>query len=457
VNNSSKIEGAATATALQSPGNVAALYWLWALGAVTVALTLATPTAFRIGGDNYYMAMMIPAGLVALAATRIAEATQTKHALLLIIAIAVLLRGYLLFIEPLLSTDIYRYVWDGRVQAAGINPYRYVPAHEALISLRDTAIFPNINRADYAVTIYPPVAQMFFFAITRLGENITVMRLGMLGCDAATAVIIVSLLLRMGRPATRLVAYAWHPLPMWEIANNGHVDALMVALMMFGLWLAFAAKPLRGAAAIALGVLAKPLAVVALPAIWRPWDWKMPALVAAIIGLCYLPYASVGSAVFGFLANGYLNEEGLATGNYVWPLALWRAIAGVVGPDVQIYFAAAALVLGAMAMTAALRTPRSIESSVADIKRMLLVALLLLSPNYPWYFLVLVPFVALSGGAPAWAATIGALLLQEEADWGEFVPLLVRKSVLYAAVLLACGYSIWRMTPRTDRGRGKPQ
>src|ERR1051326_7852776 len=75
VNNSSKIEDAATATAPQSPGSVASLYWLWALAAVTVALTLATPTAFRIGGDNYYMAMMIPAGLVALAATRIAEAT----------------------------------------------------------------------------------------------------------------------------------------------------------------------------------------------------------------------------------------------------------------------------------------------------------------------------------------------------------------------------------------------
>jgi hypothetical protein len=281
------------------------------------------------------------------------------------------------------------------------------------------------------------------------------MRLGMLGCDAATAAIIISLLSRMGRPTTRLVAYAWHPLPMWEIANNGHVDALMVALMMFGLWLAFTTRPLQGAAAIALGVLAKPLAVVALPVIWRPWDWKMPALVAAIIGICYLPYASVGSGVFGFLATGYLNEEGLSSGDYVWPLALWRAIAGVT-PDVHIYFAGAALILGAMAMITALRPARSIESSIADIKRMLLVALLLLSPNYPWYFLVVVPFVALSGGAPAWAATIGALLLQEEAGWGEFVPLLARKSVLYAAVLLACGYSIWRMMSGTRRDREKP-
>ena len=59
------------------------------------------------------------------------------------------MRLALLFVEPYLSTDIYRYVWDGRVQAAGINPYRYMPIAPELAHLRDAAIFPNINRADY--------------------------------------------------------------------------------------------------------------------------------------------------------------------------------------------------------------------------------------------------------------------------------------------------------------------
>ena len=61
-----------------------------------------------------------------------------------------------LFPPPFLSSDMYRYVWDGRVQVAGINPYRYVPADPALQSLRDDAIYPHINRADIARTIYPP-------------------------------------------------------------------------------------------------------------------------------------------------------------------------------------------------------------------------------------------------------------------------------------------------------------
>ena len=64
---------------------------------------------------------------------------------------------------PILSSDMYRYVWDGRVQLAGINPYRYVPAADPeLAFLRDAAVYPHINRAEYAHTVYPPAAQAIF-------------------------------------------------------------------------------------------------------------------------------------------------------------------------------------------------------------------------------------------------------------------------------------------------------
>jgi hypothetical protein len=74
----------------------------------------------------------------------------------------------------------------------------------------------------------------------------------------------------------------------------------------------------------------------------------------------------------------------------------------------------------------------------------LLVFLLLLSPRYPWYFLALMPFVALQGGGTLWAASIGALLLQEEVDFGEYVPLFARKTALYGAIAAAWLWSIWR-------------
>ena len=83
------------------------------------------------------------------------------------------------------------------MQAAGINPYAFVPADEALQSLRDAAIYPNINRADYAVTAYPPVAQMFFFAVTRISETLTAMRLAMVACEIVVVAVLIDLLRRI--------------------------------------------------------------------------------------------------------------------------------------------------------------------------------------------------------------------------------------------------------------------
>ncbi|WMT75414.1 hypothetical protein [Bradyrhizobium sp. Ash2021] len=320
-------------------------YLLASVGAVLVGLTLVTPFAFETYGDNAFIALTVAAGLLTIMATHLAERVRTGRALWLIFGIAIVLRAYVLLFDPLLSSDIYRYVWDGKVQAAGINPYRYFPANQALAFLRDEAIFPHIDRVDSAVTIYPPVAQSFFLIVTRFGESVTMMRFAMLGCEALTVVLIMLFLRRINRPITRVIAYLWHPLPLWEIANSGHVDALMVALMLLGLWIALTGHALRGSVLIAFSLLVKPYVAPVLAAIWRPWDLKMPLVVIAVVVLCYLPYLSIGWGVLGYLAKGYLTEEGISAGYDLWPLSLWRLVFGTHQGDVAAYFVLAALVL----------------------------------------------------------------------------------------------------------------
>ena len=437
--------------------NVSPLILLTAIGAVIVGLTLATPFAFERFGDNAFMALTIPAGLLTIAATAQAERTPTTRALWLILGVAIGLRAYVLLFDPLLSSDIYRYVWDGKVQATGINPYRYVPADPALASLRDGTIFPHINRATTAVTIYPPVAQFFFLIVTRIGENVTVMRLALVGCEAVTVAIIALFLRRMNQPVTRVVAYLWHPLPLWEIASSGHVDALMLALMLLGLWIALSGHALCGAALIAFSVLVKPYVATVLAGIWRPWDLKMPLVVIAIITLCYLPYLSVGWGVLGFLTQGYLREEGISAGNDLWPLALWRLVFGEHHGDVVFYVAMAALVLLFAGLAVARRGDRPIASRLADINRLLLLTLLLLSPNYPWYFLAVTPFVALCGSLPNWFVSIAALLLTEQLDWDFYIPRMMTKSILFGGLVLAWAFATWRSrVPRTAEARPSP-
>ncbi|OQW59495.1 MAG: hypothetical protein A4S14_05960 [Proteobacteria bacterium SG_bin9] len=422
---------------IRSDHKLSSLRGLAGIGIVLTGLTLVTPYAFETAGDNAFIALSMVAGLLTIVATSLAERSPPDRALWLIIGLAIVLRAYVLLFDPLLSSDVYRYVWDGRVQATGINPYRYMPADEALVFLRDGMIFPHINRADTAVTIYPPVAQFFFFIVTRFGESVTVMRLALLGCEAVTVALIMLLLRRMNRPVTRVAAYLWHPLPVWEIANSGHVDALMVALMMLGLWIALTGHALRGAFVIACSVLVKPYVAPVLADIWRPWDLKMPLVLIATIALCYLPYLSLGWGVLGFLTKGYLMEEGISAGNDLWLLSLWRLVAGEHQGDVVAYVVLAALFLVFQGLSVASSSDRSIAARLADLNMLLLITLLLLSPNRPWYFLVIMPFAALCGSAPTWVVSIGALLLSEQLDWDFYIPRMVTKSVLFGGLLLA--------------------
>ena len=230
---------AATHPAAQAWGPILRLA---ALAVALAGLTAAGPGLHLTYGGWALMLIFAAGGAGILLALRTAAGTDQRRALTVILAGALLMRLGLIFVEPYLSTDIYRYIWDGRVQAAGINPYRYMPVAPELSHLRDAAIFPNINRPDTAVTIYPPMAQAIFLALTRFGESVLAMKLGLMAFEAATVAVLIGLLHRLGRPLTRVVAYAWHPLPIWEIAGSGHIDIAMCALLMAGL-LMFLQRP----------------------------------------------------------------------------------------------------------------------------------------------------------------------------------------------------------------------
>jgi hypothetical protein len=161
---------------------------LAAIGVVLACLTAAGPVLHLAYGGWALMLIFAVGGTGAYLASQIVS-TDQRGALIVILVGAVAMRFALLFVEPYLSTDIYCYIWDGRVQAAGINPYRYVPSAPEVAHLRDVSIYPNINRAGYAVTIYPPTTQAIFLAITRLGESVLAMKLGLIAFEAATVAV----------------------------------------------------------------------------------------------------------------------------------------------------------------------------------------------------------------------------------------------------------------------------
>ena len=392
------------------------------LGLLGCALALGVLTAIglrlhRARDLDLFVAAALAQGAVYLVAVRLVwHARASRRAVALVLAAAAAMRVAVLVAPPFLSTDIYRYVWDGRVMAAGINPYRYIPADPHLAALRDDAIFPHINRADYAPTIYPPAAEAVFFAVARLGGGVTAMKAAMLAAEAIGIVLLLRLLRARGLPATRIAVYAWHPLPLWEFAGSGHVDALIVAFVALALWSARRRAGNRGGAAtglaLALGTLVKLYPAVLFPARWRPRRrrriWLMPIAFAAALGLGYLPFLGVGWRVLGFLP-GYMTEEGFAGGGagfYWWSAA--KALLPLGGVPETAYLAAAAAAMAGLAL-AVTRRPSGDDVAAAALLGTAFVALL--SPHYPWYFAWLIVFACLvPGGALLWL-TLASFLL----------------------------------------------
>jgi hypothetical protein len=419
---------------------------LGAIGIALIALTAAGPALHLAYGGWALMLIFAAGGAGILLALWGADGADQRQALVVILAGGLLMRLALLFVEPYLSTDIYRYIWDGRVQAAGINPYRYMPSAPELSNLRDAAIFPSINRADTAVTIYPPVAQAIFLVLTRLGESVVTMKLGLLAFEAATVAVLLALLQRLGRPLTRVVAYAWHPLPVWEIAGSGHIDIAMCALMMAGLLLFLRGRTLLGGVAVTLGALVKPTALLALPVLWRPWNWRLPLVVILTACLAYLPYLSVGSGVLGYLW-GYLDEEGFASGRGFNVLWLLERLAGPLPAAVRVYIAIAVVIMAALALAVAFRRDRLAETSVACLGWLLTIFLMLASPHFPWYFVVLVPWLALRPSATAWVQTLASPLLYDSAagpGWPSYDARILAFTLATVAALAFDGWSLRR-------------
>jgi len=370
-------------------------------------------------GDGALAPAAAASGLLTILAASLSQRVDGRVALAAILLLALAMRLLLVGQETYLSNDIYRYIWDGRVQAAGINPYLHVPADPALAHLRDFKIFRHINRADYAVTAYPPVAEMLYFAITRIAETTLVMRLAMVGFEVVIILVLLDLTRLLALPRTTIVAYAWHPLAIWEVANSGHIEAAMVALLMTGVWLLLRARRVLGAIAVTLAALVKPYAVLVFPAFWRPFDWRVPLAIIATVLLCYAPYyLGAGKAVLGF-SSGYIAEEGLASGDGILLVAAIQSWLGPVPGLVIAYVVMAGAIMIALGLYYRFDPQRTPRQTIDAIVVLLTVGLLLVSPNYAWYFLALVPFIALGAGPTAWALTLGALLHYRPVYFGE--------------------------------------
>jgi len=211
-----------------------------------------------------------------------------------ILVAAATLRLLLLPLPPSLSDDVLRYVWDGRVAAAGRNPYDLPPDSVELAPQRDPTWEQVPHRE--VPSLYPPLAMTLFSIAARLPHPVTVVKAALAACDLVACALLLRLARRRGLPETRVVAYAWNPLVTLEVAGMGHVDALGVVLAVAAVDLVARERPRPLAAALAAagGVLAKLVPLVALPT-WARRSGAPVVFLGASLGLSALALLLAGA------------------------------------------------------------------------------------------------------------------------------------------------------------------
>jgi hypothetical protein len=380
--------------------------------------------------------MLLSAVLWAIAVTRTLRAPPP---LLLVLAVAVALRLLLLAAPPFMSSDIYRYVWDGRVQAAGINPYAYIAADPALAVLRDGAIYPRINRLDYAHTIYPPAAQLIFAAVGHLSQTVTATKCAMLLLEGCGMGAMLALLHRAALPPSRILIYAWNPLPLWAIALDGHVDGAMIGLLGLAMWAACARRDGLAGALLGGAILTKFFPLVVAPALWRRWDWKFPAACAGIVALLYSLYARAGWGVLGFLPT-YTSEEGLRSGTGFWPLGALGHIVSLPGWSQKLYLGAAVLAIGGVGACIAFSGARDPARLGGHVALLATLTVFVVSPHYPWYYAWLaLPACLVPWPSLLWLSAAPMFLYCD--PWHDEI--LIPTAVFVPAIILAAR-DLWR-------------
>jgi hypothetical protein len=331
-------------------------------------------------GEAFPIIPLLVAGVAYLLALRelFCNPTFPKQVIVVGLVLAALCQIAFLTVPTGSDDDVRRYVWDGRLQRLGYNPYLVVPGDPASATLH-TAETRALNNPDLP-SIYPPGAQLFFRVVTAIHESAFAMRVAFVICELAIVLILFDVLRRTGKEAHWILAFAWHPLLATEVAGSGHIDILGVLLLVLSFYALIRRWRLIAAVTFALAIAVKFLPIVLLPLYWRRVRMRHALLAAFVFALLYVPFLDHGRIPVGSL-GAYIRGFGFND-------PVFEVLRQLAPPQLLIGFP---LVVGIL-LAIWFRTTG--QGPSPDAFAWPTAASLLCAPVvFPWYLLWLLPFV----------------------------------------------------------------
>jgi alpha-1,6-mannosyltransferase len=368
---------------------------LYGIGAILLAaLTICSRKLSNVGEPSFIIPLAV-AGIAYLLAIREFFSTpRFPHRVIVIgLVFAALWHLPFLLMPPGSDDDIHRYVWDGRVQRLGYNPYRVAPSDPGLGGLH-TPETRTLNNPDVP-SPYPAGAQLFFRAVTAIHESIFALKVAFVVCDLAIVLVLLDVLHSSRQGAHWVLAYAWHPLLATEVAGSGHIDIVGTLLLLVSV--AALGRRWRAVAALAFGLAVgvKLLPIVLLPLYWKRVRVRDGVLAAVVLGLLYIPFFNHGRIPIGSLGT-YVQR-------FRFNDPVFAALERVAAPQLVVGLA---VLVGFLA---AIWLRRKSGAWSSDAFAWPMAASLLCAPVvYPWYLLWLLPFLRSASTVPIiiWTVSI---------------------------------------------------
>lgn len=353
---------------------------LYILGAILlVSLTICSRNFDRMGGSSFLIPLIV-AGVAYLLAVREFFATPIfpRRVIVIGLVLAALWQLQFLVRPPGADDDVHRYLWDGRVQRLGYNPYIVVPNDPAVAGLH-TPETRSLNNPEVP-TPYPPGAELFFRAVTAIHESLFALKVSFVICELGIVLVLLDFLRRSQQGQHWVLAFAWNPLLATEVAGSGHVDILGALLLLISA--AALMRRWRATAAITFGlaVAVKLLPLVLLPVYWRRVRVRDGALAAILVGLLYVPFLDRGRIPTGSLGT-YVER-------FRFNDPVFATLEGVAAPRLIV---ALAILIGLL--VAIWLRSKSAEPSMDAFSWPVTATLVCAPVVYPWYLLWLLPFV----------------------------------------------------------------
>jgi len=368
---------------------------VYALGVILLVALLFCSRNFSAVGQPSFLIPLSVAGIAYLFAIREFLSSQKfpRRIIVFGLALAALWHLPFLFQPPGPDDDIHRYVWDGRVQRLGYNPYIIIPNDPALAWLH-TPETRTLNNPDVP-SPYPPGAELFFRGVTAIHESLFALKLAFVLCDFAIAFVLLDVLRRGGQGAHWVLAYAWNPLLATDVAGSGHVDILGALLLL----MSFAALARRrnaiAAVSFGLAVAVKFLPIVLLPLYWRRVRVRDASLAVAVVALLYVPFLHHGRIPIGSLGT-YVER-------FRFNDPLFALLEHFAAPQL---IAGLAVLIGFLTAIWLVRRPP--ENSAEAFAWPMAASLFCAPVVYPWYLLWMLPFVRSAATLPlvVWTVSI---------------------------------------------------